>query len=73
MNGGDYVKSKNGFAFIAEVMNSIMFKQFLVEEPATNLQLSDMQDDVSRFVANLDNYDEFKIGWNTVKHSKNMF
>ena len=67
MNGGDYVKNKDGFALIAEVMNSIMFKQFLVEEPATNLQLSDMLYDVSRFVANLDSYDEFKIGWEHCK------
>ena len=32
MDGGHYIKGKDGMTLIAEVMDTFLFKQFLVEE-----------------------------------------
>ena len=67
MQGGHYVKGKEGMAMIAEAMNALLFEQFLEDESDGFLEMSieDLRGDIQRALAHLQQKDleSFKAVW----------
>lgn len=74
MNGGHYIKSKDGFALVAEMMNALLFEQFLAEESYVVLEnlIEEIQNDFIGVQDDLDyeNYNDFKTSWEQCKNSQ---
>ena len=59
MNGGHYIKGKEGMSLIAEVFNVLLFKQFLVKECSSTMDglVETMTEEVIATMTDLDNGD----------------
>ena len=71
MEGGDYVKGKSGMALISDVMNTMLFTEFIKEESLVELVHS-IEHTVTESVILLDSneMDSFKQSWEVLKNDQ---